>query len=360
MLGIKSLTISLDNVAVELNSNDLVSMELAEHTDQELPSVFLSFVSSTALTERDALLHAGSQLDIDITLSDDQTGQYNYRVFNYRVEPQSNGRYAYTIIAQTALSANIDEARFDSIEGNSAEVIRQIARKYFDIVDVPATNDAQVWLNTGNSDLLWINEIVSRAYLDDTSSFVWQIDKDARFRMANMRDAITTNPTAVDVSTFRVNSDLRSNHTIGHGRAIFTSGVDGNIELIEKTGYAKSASSPQSIDMNRGELKLIQVTEVPNNAGNTHTNYIKAAYQNFRQNSIYSNSTIQVDLENADLAISTLDTIQVELSGRDSNLYSGIYLSGRNILHYRPDTAALHQTMVLGRPGLNVTNERLV
>jgi len=250
----------------------------------------------------------GVQIDCSIGPTSDSKKFQSRRYRVYKVRPQPSGmKYSYDVSCYYDKPEYFLKKQTLSNQGTSSDTIQQMIQSEGITADIDATQDHQVWRNTGLSKSAYIRKVMlSRMYSDDQSAYLYGYSSISdRIRIKNIAQILNNLEVVQFVNNFALASagtpaalfhEYSAHMASGQSNAK-TGGYGLNGYTFDLTQGASATNSGASVIVPTGDLNIngslaghaTRFIYDSVDVGNTHDNYYKAKVQNARIISTYSN-----------------------------------------------------------------------
>jgi hypothetical protein len=250
------------------------------------------------------------------------------------------------------------------IRGTSNDVIGQIASTCGVDYLGTKTSDGQVWIQKNRKYNEYASAIADHGYIDGQSCMHLGYDIDNKLIYSNIVEK--KNPTAV----FLTSKYTQNTYTVTDFQVLNRSGlmntISGYAEAIrDQSIFSTTSTLTDEVDVVRQTQKLMLHSDVydavtqsrvffrPINAGNVHSNYQIAKYQNKRIANLYS-LNVEVVVSQPTENVRLLDNVVYESKMQDgrNTAYSGNYIVTSRVIYIQGFN--YNEKFELTRQGLNI------
>lgn len=274
-------------------------IQIIEHASFLVPIVRLKLIDASGFLRDELAIQDGTKISVAVGRTKGEAQIQKFRVFNHNVLTD-NESDVYMLNCILDAPSYTGRAVRSAYSGSSNAALEDLAFDSDLTLDGTNTNDSQTWLGLGVTASTFAQNIASRGWVDEKSAMTACVDAEHNLIYKNLSEQMEKDPVAkinigydakdvfiANDSVFNSNSGFR-NSWLGTGQFRFFDDIDGEHTDIEKT---QLPSLGKYAPINRGVKSDVGFTRVDTDdfgCGNTHENYQRAAYQNLRLRSMYS------------------------------------------------------------------------
>lgn len=303
-----------------LNPSLIDEITIIQNNLIKVPIIQMIINEDKRLQENIGLFGDGSKFSVDMhiggIISDEVLRSHPFRVYSLPEQYITNAGLKIKILGYLDIPKYFRK-RYDTvIEGNSFEVIQELAKDNNMGVEATETDDRQYWLPDGRSQAdyaryvtnhgwagdtscmeLAVTQIPTTVSQQDTQGLPWMIRYlDITEKMKGPVDGVFINSPSGNInvpSFYMMDVNIKNhcgffNHWLGYGDRMGQEELDGSYKEYDKVTIEKIS---KHLSLNRelkNELGVVRREVSPINCGNTHNHYIQARYQNRRIKSQYA------------------------------------------------------------------------
>lgn len=310
----------LANIDNFIREDQLIMFKLIEETGNVLPLFELVFSLSNNF-ELEKFLNNGNYLDV--TFGKDLNNLESIRLYIFDTTKSSvsnNSRMYRTVGVGVSLTYN-SECFVKTYGGKSVDVIKEIAGKYFKVIDeTDGSDDEMNWIQPNTNNRKFINELWLHSTLKDkTDTLLVGINASGEFRMRSMIKALS-NPAEFTFTSTSIDSDktfvYESVPSFQDDRG-FSSAIGGQPKstlLHDSSQNVSMYATPEKINtMVNGDQgvsglgKRVGKSRISNQ--NMHSNYQLSYDYNVRNLLMLQSTKAKVTFNNQTIPVNLLDTV---------------------------------------------------
>lgn len=320
-------------------SNSLDFIHMSSSARLAVPMLHFVLLDNLDFLSAAKHLSDGARIQIVIQARGKQfSTTYSFFLNAYRRTPAQGG-YRYEIDAYLNSSTYWHSSSKTPKRGTSYTVIKSIAGDCGLDFEGDSTIDDMVWFPRNLNYHEWARQVAERGYVQDGSMMQLALNFDRslvyrnitkvrpvveKFVFGEEREGFIT---ATDVEPKAVAGSI--NHMTGYADALVEQDTETGTALVHKDVVVSKGGDEGTLMMSsviKGSVKQARVVFAPLDAGNVHSEYEKAFYQNRRLNNLF-NVTLEI-VTQMPTKLKIFDRIKVLIDNGNGYLksYSGEYL----------------------------------
>ena len=336
-----ALQISIGDQSDFLDAEDFISLDIYENAGGLRPVMELSFV-----LKRESIipyLNSGNIVSIMYGITEPRSTVYQFEIMG------DNKTKAYALGSTVSLHCAWYNPSFTNVQksfhyGNkySYEVVKQIAdnNNIKLITNISKSNDKCEWHQNGVTDWTYLNEVCTKAYINDDTFISYAIDndymyfydirqlvKDKEKWLLSVIDPTSVNGHVINIGTYKVDGSYQGNNAIMAGKNVQTIGYD-----LDKGEYTNAEYSLKSfltletskINVNATGCKTYNYEVTTDEE---HPNMIAAKNNNLRNNVLFSSYCCYVPTSHQLINFRLLDLVQLKPAETDNDAYGYYFIT---------------------------------
>jgi hypothetical protein len=332
-------------------ANSLNFLHMCASTKVAVPMLHLSLQDNLDSLSTFSNLGDGAKIQVVLANGQGPSSTYIFRLNSSHRQPLEGG-YMYDIDAYLDVPTFWNASPTEPLRGTSYKTIETIAKNCGLGFSGDQTADSQIWLPRNMQYHAWAKEICNHGYRSDFSCMQLGLDLDKtlnykdlsesrkRTKLFNFGEYRSGSVLVTDIQPMVASGSM--NHLSGYADMLVEQDLSReDINRVTNSVSINKSLGEKALLVNsrvKGVVPLSRVNFTPISAGNTHSEYERAFYQNTRINNLHSSRISLVTPDNTNVRL--LDRVSLTLDETTTYLaaYSGDYIVGSRTIYVKGNT----------------------
>lgn len=349
--GQYSLDVRINDLQYPASPSSIRNLRIFSNIHSTLPSVsfeasdIMSFLTNEVAGNQNGENTIGDGISLSVGISDGNSSPevHHFIINSIPKAVPGTGHMNVQVVGHLDAFKWSNGIVRGAYKGTSTEVIRLLSKDCgLGFYGPHSFNDNMVWIPANSNYSQFAKMISKHAWADDSSCPLICMDRDAVIRFVDMNRLADERPIATfkylrevetdtDIEALSVSVKANSganNLVAGYSGIMVSENMKGEFEEFSDIEAVKQGNFLNVSNSMREEVGLVRSQLKGFNSGNFHDNYRKAEYQNFRQNSMYSNHVYVYTNTRTDIGLIEVVDLDMgdQIQGREQLNYSGSYI----------------------------------